>query len=201
MGFFPKDKEFWQTKATADADKVSNCCLTKATCKMGVCGAGTKKKAGVDDLSCAKDAASCAWLTLSPCCEADPATCGGLEGTITCATGFYDESATGWDLDPENPTPKAVKDAWRNKPATAATKNTACCTARAACTAAPAATTTPPATTTPATPALKFSEHKVATEEGSSNMVWLGAGAMIGMGVLMIVQGLRSRRLDRGAME
>merc|ERR1712072_1143875 len=110
---------------TKDAQVAADCCLTKATCKMGVCGAGTKKKAGVDDLSCAKDAASCADTTKSPCCEADLATCGGNKGTITCATGFYDESST-WITtgDKDKWPPKAVMDAWKNKPATAATKNT-----------------------------------------------------------------------------
>merc|ERR1712146_245079 len=82
-----------------------------------------------------------------------------------------------------------------NKEGNSTTKNTACCTERNAC----AAWTTTPApgvvTTTPAAPALKYSQHKVATVQRSSgsNMVWLGAGAVVGMGVLMAVQGFRSK--------
>merc|ERR1712139_552410 len=129
----------------------------------GSCGAGYKMKAGVEKLACPSDAASCASATAN-CCEADTAKCGGYKGTLTCAVGFYDESAAAdFDLAKN----KAAKDAWMNKPATAATKNTACCTAKASCGAAVAgATTTPAATATPATPALKFSENKVASENG-----------------------------------
>jgi len=47
---------------------------------------------------------------------------------------------------------------------------------------------------------LKFSEHKIAieaTQSTGSNMLWLGVGAVVGMGVLMVVQSLRSKTQAR----
>jgi len=87
-----------------------------------------------------------------------------------------------------------------NKAGNRTTKNVNCCTPREACKVPPVGTTTPAAvaTTTPAAPALKFSEHKAAVgvsadRSWGANMVCLGVGALIGMGVLMIVQVLRSK--------
>lgn len=113
---------------------------------------------------------------------------------MSCAYGTYDERlywvTTGAKA---KQTPQATRDAWNNKPATDATKNTACCTAKAVCTGT-LATTTPAATATPATAIRRYSEHKVAVQEGSDRpMVWLGVVGLIGMSVLMAVQGLRSR--------
>merc|ERR1712080_619443 len=125
------------------------CCTAKETCAVAVCAAGYKKKANVDSLSCASDRASCA---SDKCCEKDNTKCGGLTG-ISCAFGSYDERTT-WTAK----TTKAAQDAWNNKPATEATKNTACCTAKAACAKPAVGTTTPaadvvvqmiPVTTTP----------------------------------------------------
>jgi len=170
--------------AAADSTYKATCCSGVATCAAATCKAGEKKKAGVEKLACTGNAKSC-----TDCCELDAQKCGGQTG-ISCPYGTYDES-TMWTKD----TKDAVKDAWKNKAGNSTTKNTACCTERNACTAW---TTTPApgvVTTTPAAPALKYSQHKVATMQRSSgsNMVWLGAGAVVGMGVLMAVQGFRSK--------
>merc|ERR1712216_178385 len=108
------------------------CCTTLATCAVAVCPAGSKKKTadGVDKLSCTSDAASCNTVG-GACCESDTATCGGLT-SITCAYGFYAENDF-FVYSGDKKTPKAVVDAWLSKPATEATKNTACCTAKATC--------------------------------------------------------------------
>lgn len=128
-------------------------------------------------------------------------TCGGLTG-ISCPTGFYNENegTSAWTHIEDATKRKAAMDAWANKNATEATKNTNCCTAKATC-ALIVGTTTPAAvaaTTTPAAaPALKFSQHKIAIQDSehpwSMNVAWLAVGGFVGMGVLMAVQGLRSR--------
>merc|ERR1712100_125532 len=103
-----------------------------------------------------------------------------------------------WD----SKTTQAVKDVFNGKgPVSAANASTVCCTARVACAIPGTSTPAPPAaTTTPAAAALKFSEHKIAVEASQSagaNMLWLGVGALVGMGVLMVVQGLRSKTQAR----
>merc|ERR1711957_802751 len=105
----------------------SGCCTAKATCAVAKCPSGYKKKVKVDGLSCASNAASCA--VGNTCCEKNTASCGGLTG-VACAYGSYDVSTT-WSAT----TKQVAKDAWNNKAATDATKNTACCTEKAQCTA------------------------------------------------------------------
>jgi len=148
-------------------------------------------KKDVAKTKCTGDANSCAAGT--DCCEKDVNSCGGLTG-IACAYGFFDASTT-WT----SKTPKAVQDAWKVRAANETNKNTNCCDKRARCsevdigTTTPAATT-PAATTTPAIPIRRYSEHKIAIQKSSgANMLWLGAGAMIGMAALMVVQVVRTR--------
>jgi carbonic anhydrase len=58
-----------------------------------------------------------------------------------------------------------------------------------------AITTTPAGTVTPIAPLRRYSEQKAAeNKSGVSNMVFLGVGCLVGMAVLLVVQGLRSRR-------
>lgn len=189
----------WTSVITKAATKNSQCCTAKATCAVADCGAGKKKKKNVDTLMCSGDHTTC--TTGSLCCEADKNTCGGLTG-IVCPYGFFDESST-WILFGDKKTPQATMDAWKKKNASEATKNTACCTPRAPCKyEAPAAATTTPAavvvTTTPSAPALKYSENKLDVEDQtqplSANLVPLGVGCLMGMAVLMVVRGIRSRR-------
>jgi hypothetical protein len=121
-------------------------------------------------------------------------TCGGIAATtgIVCKYGFFNEMDS-WGLK----TTQSVKDVFNAKVASKANASTVCCTARVAC-AIPGTSTPAPAvvTTTPAAAALKYSEHNIAVEGSQSsgvNMLWLGVGAVVGMGVLMVVQGLRSK--------
>jgi len=201
----PADKYFPDSLKGApatNANKLTTCCVVKAPCAAGTCPSGWKPKPDAAALPCPRNAASCRKET---CCERDTTKCGGLLA-IACAAGFYDESNGGaWPAG----TKQATRDAWNNKPAIEATKNTACCTAKAACTVeargAAAVTTTPArvaattVTTTPVVlPALKFSEHKVAIGEGSghpwaTNMALLVVGCLIGASTLMTAQRLRYR--------
>merc|ERR1712159_107551 len=177
------------------------CCKTKPTCAQATCAAGTKMKTGVEKTSCASDAASCQ----ADCCEANPQVCGGLTG-ISCPYGFFLESAY-WDTtnaDKSKQTPQATMDAWKAKVGTETNKNTNCCTPRMDCARG---TTTPApvaATTTPA-PALKYSQHKIATQrEGNHpamNIVWLAVGGVMGVAVLAVAHGLRSRTAAEDSRE
>merc|ERR1711990_692195 len=132
------------------------------------------------------------------CCQDDTNTCGGIAATSTikCKYGFYNEMDA-WD----SKTTQAVKDAFNIKIASAANASTVCCSPRVACAIPGTSTPAPPAaTTTPAAAALKFSEHKIAVETTQStgaNMLWLGVGALVGMAVLSVVQGLRSKTQAR----
>lgn len=194
---------YFDTKSSGNAKaSAENCCTAKATCASAKCPAGYMMKAKVEKTTCSTDAASCTkdQAAIDVCCQKNPNTCGGLSN-IACPTGFFNENSgvDSWKHIKDATKRQAAKDAWANKNATDATKNTACCTPKAACvhyvgTSTPAAT---PATTTPAAPALKFSEHKVAIQASErpvgTNMLWLAVGGFIGMGVLMAVQGLRSR--------
>merc|ERR1712224_736668 len=103
-------------------------------------------------MSCHGDHLAC--VTGNMCCEVDKATCGGLSAStgITCPYGFYDESAT-WVLSGDSKTSQATMDKWNKLPATAATKNTACCTPAAQCKFEPLGTTTPAAAAVTTTPA------------------------------------------------
>lgn len=170
----------------------SACCKTKPTCAQATCAAGTKMKKEVAKTSCTSDLASCQ----DDCCESDDQKCGGVTG-IACPYGFFNEADT-WN----SKTPAATKDEWKNKAGNETNKNTNCCTARMECFYG---TTTPVpvvVTTTPAA-ALKYSVHKAAIQEGTQpqggNVAYLGAGAVLGMGVLMVVQRLRSG--SQGAQE
>merc|ERR1712178_378458 len=91
-------------------------------------------------------------------------------------------------------------DAWKNRAATDKNKNTNCCTKREVCKVPVpigTLTPTPPAAAVTLTPAVRlFGEHEaneVANRPWSANMIWLGVGGLIGMGVLMLVQGLRAK--------
>lgn len=192
-------------KGATTAQINAACCAPKAKCSHYSCPKGYKAKTSANNTVCSGDVATCLTTT---CCEADKTTCGGnypTAGDLTCGTGFYDER-TFWKAADDKDlgitkTTQAAKDAWALK---VGNSTKLCCTPVANCTnitstATAAGVTTTPApvvTTTPAAaPALKFSEHKVAVEKSSgSNMVWLGVGAFMGMGVLMFVQRLRSRR-------
>jgi len=148
-------------------------------------------KEKVEKTKCTGDADSCA--TGTDCCEKDVNSCGGLSG-IACAYGFYNPSTTF-----TSKTPKAVSDAWKVRAANETNKNTNCCDKRAKCAEVAIATTTPAATTaaattTPAIPIRRYSEHKIAVQKSSgASMLWLGAGAMIGMAALMVVKVVRTR--------
>lgn len=178
----------WFNKVITKGQQNDQCCAPKATCAVAKCPAGYKKKLNVDALSCPSDRDSCA--TGTTCCELDTTTCGGLEASISCPYGFYNE-ATFFTAK----TSQATKDAWKSRAATQATRNTACCTARQACENGLTTTPAPAAiTTTPAAPMRLYSAHKVAsTKHDATNFVWLAAGAAMGMAVLMGVQRLRSR--------
>merc|ERR1719253_522692 len=111
--YYPSTSDSWKYKAT-NSNQNTACCTGVATCAQAKCGAGYKKKANVDTLSCTGDADTCG----PKCCEVDKTKCGGLTG-ITCTYGTYDERMY-WTAD----TKQATKDAWNNKAATEATKNT-----------------------------------------------------------------------------
>lgn len=195
--FYPETIEYWKNKAATVGTKKVNCCKAVATCKVAACPAGMKKKVtvGIDTVTCPSDGASCNSVA-GPCCELDPLKCGGLTG-ISCAYGFYDESAL-WIKAGKLKTAKSITDAWNNKPATQANKNTNCCTAKTVC-AKPVGTTTPAPTVTPtATPASVIRRYSQEISVGNgknnnANMVSFGVGGLIGMSVIMGVQALRSR--------
>lgn len=184
--YYPSKRPEWQARK-----QTNGCCTAKATCAVAKCKSGYKLKANVEMLSCTGDKDSCAEGSI--CCQLDVTKCGGLAG-ITCPYGTYDES-TRWTSD----TTQATKDAWNNKAATAATKNTDCCTAEAACSTD--VTTTPAAvvTTTPVAPARLFSEHKhaITKTSGGSKASFVLVGAFTGMAVMFMVQKLRQKSEDR----
>lgn len=190
------DARLKDTPATATTAP-QKCCSAKASCAVARCPAGYQNKVSAAKTLCSGGAELCAQGT---CCELNPNTCGGMSG-IVCPKGFFNENLD-WSHIKDATKMKAAQNAWRSKNATDATKNTNCCTEQVAC-ALPVGTTTPAAgaaaaaTTTPAAPALKFSEHRVATSGSdhawATNTFWLAVGGFIGMGVLMAVQGLRSR--------
>lgn len=171
------------------------CCLSKPKCSTHYCPAGMKKKKSVTSTTTCSRLGACD----TECCEADQQKCGSFLTSLACPYGTFDESAA-WVTTGTAKTTKAVMDAWKNKAGNVTTKNVNCCTPREACRLPVLGTTTPGviATTTPAAPALKFSEHKAAVDASSdrpwgASMVCLGVGALIGMGVLMIVQVFRSK--------
>jgi len=184
-GAAPFNDNSWKNKYAIQSTLTASCCTAKATCADVTCPAGSKMKAHVAQLSCPGDKDSCA--TSGPCCEPDTATCGGQVG-ILCGYGTFNEATT-WTAK----TTKTVKDAWKSKPATVASKNTACCTGQSTC--GTGVTTTPAAvaTVTPAAPARLFAKHQAAVKAAeASHMVWLGVGALAGMAVLMGIQHARA---------
>jgi len=196
----------WKKKAVANPQDQAAfdaaCCAAKATCAQATCPAGYKKRANQEKTTCTGLVATCTTTNLNTCCQKDDQKCGGLDN-IYCKYGFYDERNFWVETEGATKTPQSTKDAWNNKAGNETNKGTNCCTPRAICklpgSTTPAPTLTPAVTTTPVAPALKFSEHKVATADQTAdrpwaaNMVWLGVGGLIGMGVIMAVQGLRSR--------
>merc|ERR1712139_397998 len=195
------DSDTWKGTAVGGgtaAEVKAACCAKTATCSAVTCTYLTttsypkeksaKNKAGVATTSCGaqETATECGKKTV--CCEVDAQKCGAFAmSDIVCPYGTIDERLM-WN----SKTLQSVKDTWNNKAGNSTNKNTNCCTPVAAC-ALPVGTTTPAATATPAAPALKFSQRQAAVEESHSsgaNMVWLGAGALIGMSVLMVVQGM-----------
>jgi len=190
----------WKGKKFQTGKANLGCCTEKATCATAQCGAGNKKKVNVDSLACPSNEASCADTPAGRCCEVDKATCGGLRSSIQCPYGYFNEATT-WTAK----TTQATKDAWKNRKTTAATKNTDCCTEKAQClngiTTTPAATITPAPVTVapPAVAARLYSAHKTAAQqvtEAASNGMWVGAGAIMGMAVLMAMQRFRSTRVE-----
>jgi len=159
----------------------AGCCTAKATCAQAACPSGYKMRKNVETLSCSGDHTTCK----SRCCELDNTKCGG-QVNIQCPYGSYDESST-WTSN----TKQAVKDAWNNKPATAATRHSDCCTPQAACQAEGVSTTPVIAapTVTPAAPARLYSQHEAASKEKKdSKLLWVGLGSVTGMAILLAMQ-------------
>jgi len=189
----------WKSKKFISGKQNEACCTEKADCAVATCPSGWIKKKNVDTLSCPNDKASCA-TAAARCCELNKLTCGGLASSINCPYGFFSEAAY-FTAD----TAQATKDAWNNKATTQATKNKDCCTAKAQCVAEGVTTTPVPAaaTVTPAAPARLYTAHKAAATDKTqgASLLWLGAGAIMGMAVLMGVQSLRSSQTREVYME
>jgi len=185
--YYPSTNDNWKSKKIVKNKQNTECCTVKATCAVAQCKAGWIKKANVDTLSCPGGKDSCAEAA-ARCCEVNKLTCGGLAASIQCAYGYYNPS-TYFD----SKTAEGIVNDWKNRAATAANKNTVCCQAKAMC--VNGITTTPAATVTPAAPvaARLFSAHKTATktEQAGSSVLWVGAGAVLGMAVLAAMQRAR----------
>jgi hypothetical protein len=111
-------------KAAKEATKLDDCCVAKATCAAAgyTCPAGYKRNKDTTSVCEGQtvyhlDVTKCA--VGSTCCEKDVLKCGGLSNPTCASDTSYYEATT----------------AWKNTPATDATKNTACCMAKAKCSA------------------------------------------------------------------
>jgi len=99
------------------ANKNTACCTAKAACSAGSCSPGYKKKATLTNLYCTSSATTAAACNTN-CCELDDTKCLNYAGSISCASGKYNDAA-------------AL--AGTAAGAAGANKNTACCTAKASC--------------------------------------------------------------------
>jgi hypothetical protein len=100
--------------AASSSTKNTACCTAKATCTGYSCSAGFKLRATPGSIMGTTGTSS---LGNTLCCEADATTCAGFGFSgVTCATGYYGDSAKAGTA------------------ATATDKNTVCCTAKATCT-------------------------------------------------------------------
>jgi len=137
-GKFKGADDAWKNKAATDETKATACCAAQADCTQSgyACPAGWKKIASKTSADkCTGAALTCA--SGSTCCEKDPKKCGGLTG-IACPATHFDESTKFT----ERKISAADQNTWKNKAATDATKNSACCTKRTTCDLYKAATTT-----------------------------------------------------------